>query len=150
VKKGQLLECVGFGLLSGLLIGCMALIPKEQFPRWINHTVLDVFLYLFAVILAGRIRAILRACYDSLQNTPPSNGRFLIMLFMPNIAGDALLGDLEERFHIIARDPDLGLRRAHFWYWFQVFLSLRPLVWAGIKRLTGLAALWEAIRKTVG
>jgi hypothetical protein len=68
---------------------------------------------------------------------------------MPNAKGDALLGDLEERFNRIARDAELGPAYARFWYWFQVLVSLPPLAWPCIKRLTGLAALYEAIRKAV-
>lgn len=79
------------------------------------------------------------------SSTPPTEARFLILLFMRGAAGDALLGDLEERFHRIARDPELGPGRARFWYWFQVVISLRPLAWAFVKRVTGLAVAYEAI-----
>jgi hypothetical protein len=68
---------------------------------------------------------------------------------MPNATGDALLGDLEERFDRIAGDESLGLRHAHLWYWFQVVISLRPLAWAFVKRISGLAIAYEAIRKAI-
>jgi len=80
---------------------------------------------------------------------PPARARFLILLLMRGTAGDALIGDLEERFQRIARDSELGIGRARFWYWFQVFLSLRPLAWASLKRVTGLAAAYEAISKVL-
>jgi hypothetical protein len=79
----------------------------------------------------------------------PVEARFLILLLMRGPAGDALLGCLDEGFHKIARDPELGIGRARFWYWFQVFVSLRPLTWAFVKRVTGLAAAYEAIRKVL-
>jgi hypothetical protein len=74
---------------------------------------------------------------------------FSILLLWHNVGGDALLGDLEERFKSIARDKSLGPRYARFWYWFQVLISLRPLVWALVKKIGGLAALCVAIRKTI-
>jgi hypothetical protein len=75
----------------------------------------------------------------------PRNARFLIQLFMRGECGDALLGDLEERFAQIRIEH--GLSRARFWYWFQVVVSLRPLLWVAIKRASGAVAAYEAIRK---
>ena len=92
-------------------------------------------------------RVILR--WRALCPDPPRNARFLIMLFIANPSGDAVLGDLEERFYRIANDPAQGPGRARFWYWFQVMISLRPLGWAFLKRVSGLAALYEAIRKVI-
>jgi hypothetical protein len=66
---------------------------------------------------------------------------------MADSSGDALLGDLDERFYRIAREYSPG--RARFWYWFQVIISLRPLAWECMKRLTGAAAAYEAIRKVL-
>jgi hypothetical protein len=77
----------------------------------------------------------------------PKNARFLIQLLMANKEGDALLGDLEERFNRIAQEH--GVERARFWYWFQVVTSLRPIAWAWLKRITGLAAAYEAIRRII-
>jgi hypothetical protein len=79
----------------------------------------------------------------------PKNARFIILLLMPNATGDALLGCLEEGFHKIANDETRGSARARFWYWFQVMISLWPLAWAFVKRISGLAIAYEAIRKAI-
>jgi len=40
-----------------------------------------------------------------------------------------------------------GVKRANFWYWFQVLLSIIPFGWAFVKRVSGLVALIELWRK---
>jgi hypothetical protein len=97
---------------------------------------------------AGFISGVIGSRRKSRRKSP-RNARFLIILLMANPSGDALLGDLEDRFDAIANDSTLGPDRAHFWYWFQVVISLRPLAWGGLKRLSGLAALYEAIRNVI-
>jgi hypothetical protein len=115
----------------------------------IRHWVITWTLAFGAFELAV-LTALLTALRSRLsRNTSPADARFLILLLMPNATGDALLGDLEERFHRIANDETLGLTHAHFWYWFQVIISLRPLVWACLKRITGLAVTYEAIRRII-
>jgi hypothetical protein len=86
---------------------------------------------------------------SDLSPRPPRYARFLMLLMMPNAKGDALLGDLEERFHRMARDPDYGPGHARFCYWFQVIISVCPLAWAFIRRVSGLAALVETIKRIV-
>jgi hypothetical protein len=98
---------------------------------WVSH-------FIFCSWISGR---------RSSPTVPPRDARFLIFLLMPNATGDALLGDLEERFGRIASDKTLGPRHAHYWYWFQVVISLRPLAWAFVKRISGLAVAYEAIRR---
>src|SRR6266576_1573825 len=91
-------------------------IPKPYLQEWLNGALLHVLVAASAMFLAGRIRRVVFDAYErSLLDKLPSKGRFLILLFMPNEAGDAMLGDLEERFHRIARDSEFGTAHAHFW-----------------------------------
>jgi hypothetical protein len=83
------------------------------------------------------------------RSAEPARARFLVMLFMPGADGDAFLGDLEEGWRRIVNDKTLGPRYAAFWYWFQVMMSLGALAWVFFRKLTGLAAAIEAIRKVI-
>jgi hypothetical protein len=79
---------------------------------------------------------------------PPLDAQFLFYLFLTPENCDALVGDLEERYRLIRRK--FGRRKANFWYWFQTFISLRPIIWAALKRVSGLVALIEAYRRIRG
>jgi hypothetical protein len=76
---------------------------------------------------------------------PALNAEFLFYLFLDAKTCDALVGDLEERFKLIYER--LGKRRANLWYWTQVISSVSPIVWATMKKLSGLTALLELYRK---
>jgi len=67
------------------------------------------------------------------------NARFIIQLLQRGPGGEALLGCLEEGFTQICIEH--GYMRARLWYWFQVFISLRPQMWAA------LVGSFEVIRK---
>jgi hypothetical protein len=79
------------------------------------------------------------------KGCPPINAEFLFYLFMTPQNCDAIVGDFEERYKIIY--GKFGRRRANFWYWLQVVISLRPIIATAMKKLSGLAALIEAYRR---
>jgi hypothetical protein len=81
------------------------------------------------------------------ERKAPNNARFLVQLFNATREGDAFLGDLQERFGNILAEH--SATRAWLWYWFQVIVSLRPIAWAAMKRVTGAAAAYEAIRRVI-
>jgi hypothetical protein len=83
------------------------------------------------------------------QRKPPLNAEFLFHLFMPSPqSADALVGDLEERYRYLRKR--FGARRANFWYWWQTLISLRPVMAAALKRVSGVMALIEAYRRMRG
>src|SRR5262249_49768474 len=86
----------------------------------------------------------------------PSLARFLVYLFLPGRDGQAIFGDLEEQFGQIARDRTLGPRYAKCWYWFQVLISLSPLIWERVKPvlkafggISALGAIGEFVKTFV-
>lgn len=74
---------------------------------------------------------------------PPSAAIFLLML-APKKHREHLLGDLEEEYRAAVL-PRFGLRRARFWFWWQVCISLAPLIGQQLRRIIGLAAAWKYI-----
>jgi hypothetical protein len=64
--------------------------------------------------------------------TPPDSASFLFYLFMPYVKADAIVGDLEEGHSKLSKK--FGRRRANFWYYFQTFISLRPIVLQALKK----------------
>ena len=79
------------------------------------------------------------------RTAPPSNASFLIELFLPSAAAEALVGDLEERYTRIYKK--YGSRRAWLWYWFQTFITLRPLIAGCIKTISGLSLVADLYRR---
>lgn len=82
----------------------------------------------------------------------PLNAEFLFYLFLDKKNCDALVGDLEERFHLI--HSKFGRRRAQFWYWWQTAISLGPLVgeWGKKKALKPVLAVigWAVAKGLIG
>jgi hypothetical protein len=67
------------------------------------------------------------------EGTPPALAEAFLVLLTDKRRSDALLGDLEERFH---RDRlTRGLRHARLLYWSRALNSIRPLLWPAVKRL---------------
>jgi len=54
------------------------------------------------------------------------NAAFLFYVFMSSHDAEAFTGDLEEGYKALHKK--FGRRRANLWYWFQTFISLRPIV----------------------
>lgn len=67
------------------------------------------------------------------EGVPPALAEAVLVLLIDKRRSDALLGDLEERFH---RDRmTRGLRHARLLYWSRALASIRPLLWPAMKRL---------------
>jgi len=80
----------------------------------------------------------------NLSNCPPRCARFLLLL-VPKRNREYLLGDLEEEYLTIVL-PEYGDRLARLWYWWQVAISIAPLLWTQIKRTAGFVLLWKRVR----
>jgi transcriptional regulator with XRE-family HTH domain len=78
------------------------------------------------------------------DDKPPKAAKFLLLL-VPGKNRDYLAGDLEERYRTILV-PEFGVRKAQFWYWWHVFISLAPFVWEATKRLVSATFLWKITR----
>ena len=76
---------------------------------------------------------------------PPGSAKFLLLLLLPTKDRDYLVGDLEELYRTILL-PEYGPRMACFWYWWQVLISIGPVILAGIKRLVFAALFWKLTR----
>jgi hypothetical protein len=93
---------------------------------------------------------------EALRSTVPARPAFdagsLFYLFLDAKNCDAVVGDLEERYKLIAQK--FGTRKANFWYWTQAIRSVMPIAWAWGKRVAmkpvvGIVA-WAAARGLVG
>jgi hypothetical protein len=98
-----------------------------------------------SIFIASKLVKIVTAYGGSIKGRPPLNAQFLFYLFLEAQNCDAMVGDLEERYRLIHKK--FGHRRAAFWYWTQVIRSVGPIVWAAIRKLSGLAALVELYRR---
>jgi len=77
--------------------------------------------------------------------TSPPKVAKLILLLVPKRCRENLIGDLEEEYTTILL-PEYGARRARAWYWWQVALSIGPLLWAQVKRGLAVAWVWKRVR----
>jgi hypothetical protein len=70
---------------------------------------------------------------------PPRVSSWLLEAALPSLDGEALAGDLHEEFctHVV---PARGLRRARWWYRWQVARSLAPLFFRSWQRASVLRA----------
>jgi hypothetical protein len=71
---------------------------------------------------------------------PPSAERLLAWL-MPADMQEAFFGCLEERFH--QRAATDGPKAARWWYWWQIFIALWPLVF---RLFTRAEIVWEVMK----
>jgi hypothetical protein len=76
---------------------------------------------------------------------PPRNAEFLLCLVCPKDKCDALVGDLEERYPSMCQK--FGEDRARLWYWWQVIRCLAPLIFEGVKILSGIGKMVEVFWK---
>lgn len=74
---------------------------------------------------------------------PPNAARFLLLL-IPIRHREHLIGDLEEEYIAVVL-PKYGLKKARAWYWWQVLLSLVPILWSEVKRVAGFVLLLRAL-----
>lgn len=76
--------------------------------------------------------------------TPPKFGEYLLYLFLTKGERINLIGDLAEEYEEV--HDKFGLRKANFWYYKQVFDSLRPLIRRTIMREAQRAELIKFLR----
>jgi hypothetical protein len=79
---------------------------------------------------------------------PPVIGEFLIELFCTKNRVDAVMGDLEERFHEQVRSK--GEQRARLLYWAGLLRSIGPLLWVKVRKAGLIALLFEIGRRWGG
>ena len=93
------------------------------------------------------ILAAVRLAQDEagVQTKPPAIAEWLVTLFVSKRT-EALLGDLEERFH--RHVGTRGLRRARALYWAEVLRSIAPMLIVKAKKLGVVALLAELWRRT--
>lgn len=150
------LACVVYALGKVLTTGLLVIKSGDHLSGVIEHVmplvivafpftaVLLALEFLFSAYLAMRLRLEARQRRAASVRTP-INAEFLLYVFMSPEHCDALVGDLEERHRLIRKK--FGQRRANFWYWTQVFVSLRPIIWAWVKKVSGVVAMIEAYRR---
>ncbi|MCQ8118212.1 permease prefix domain 2-containing transporter [Methylomonas rosea] len=67
---------------------------------------------------------------------PPKIAEYILYLFIPKANRNAILGDLEEDYREVYKK--FGLKKAQFFYWWQLIISIWPFISAGILKLTKL------------
>jgi len=80
-----------------------------------------------------------------LDSTPPYWGLYCLLL-IPKRNREHLIGDLEEEFRTVIL-PRYGPRKAAYWYWWNVIVSIVPFGVQLLKRLLGLAVILKLIGK---
>lgn len=118
---------LGFELSFVVVIGWLSARLKSM-PRQV-----DVLIRQFEDGTAPRV-----------SNSPPVSAKFLLLL-LPRRYRETLIGDLEEEFTLIVL-PQYGVRRARYWYWWQVLVSIAPLLWCEAKRIAGALLLLRSVR----
>jgi hypothetical protein len=76
------------------------------------------------------------------ESRPPDAAKFILLL-MPKIYRDCLIGDLEEEYRSVLHK--YGARKARLWYWVQVTWSVMPVLWDQVKKLGSVAAFIKFI-----
>ncbi len=120
------------GLVMLLLVGGPGLYRAFRVRRELSE--------LSRLLLAGR-----RTRHQTKRPTRPQNGEFLIRLFLPKQEGDAMAGDLQERYTRMRKL--FGHRKATIWYWKQVLWSLGPLAGAMLSKLSKIGAVIALIKR---
>jgi hypothetical protein len=145
---------VTFGtLLASVTFLAAAMILRAE--HHLLHLVSDAFQFLCTfglVIFLTRYRKVestLRrletlAHSGKLANSPPRAAKF-ILLMVPRRHREHVIGDLDEEYTAILL-PEYGPRKARICYWWQVAISIGPLLWAQIKRGAAIAWLWKRVR----
>lgn len=86
------------------------------------------------------VRQYLRAIYPVTDNSAdelPFDADWLLSLFLSSERRECFIGDLEERYYRMMVGSKGHFPK--FWYSLQIFISLRPIIWATILRISG----WE-------
>ena len=74
---------------------------------------------------------------------PPRVATWLLGCFLPELDREAVLGDLVEEYGIRVRSASIS--NAAGWYWSQVWRSIPPVLWIGIRRGAWLSTVGVAI-----
>jgi hypothetical protein len=144
-------------MLPSLLLSIFFVVAAMIFAA--SHTLLrsvsDAFQLLSivgVVVFLMRDRSI-RSTIDKIESvaysgripfSPPKVAKFILLL-VPKHHRENLIGDLEEEYATILL-PEFGVRKARTWYWWQVTLSVGPLLWAQFKRAAAFAWLWKRVQ----
>jgi hypothetical protein len=80
------------------------------------------------------------------QASVPKRAEWLAYLLLPRSHRESMLGDLEEEFHTTIA-AKFGLRRARFWYWWQVVRSIVPLLSRRLTKLAFLGGIVDLLRR---
>ena len=75
----------------------------------------------------------------------PRTAEYLVYFLLPKKEREAIAGDLEEEYHLIAQK--FGSRKANAWYWKQVIFSTGPIVWLRLRQIGVVAGLAELFRR---
>jgi len=82
----------------------------------------------------------LRKATEEIRSKIP---RRTVQRFMRRQRWSALLGDLQERRHLVRQRS--GAKEANRWYRSQILRALPPFLWAGLKRVSGIDAICRRI-----
>jgi hypothetical protein len=78
---------------------------------------------------------------------PPVNAEFILHLLLRKDEQDAIIGDLIERYG--KKRTRLGVRRANWWFYAEIFWTALPLLKRAIVKASGLVAAGEWIRQQI-
>jgi hypothetical protein len=79
---------------------------------------------------------------------PPTTAHTVVSLLLSSKNAECLLGDLYEGYVRLHRAA--GTAAAERWYWRQLGRSVRSLLWASMRRISGLGGLVDAYRRKRG
>jgi len=127
-----------------------AMIIKSRHP--LLHHASTFFSILSIVGMVAWLRVLRRGApqLDALAHpassatSPPKAAKFIVLL-VPKRHREHLIGDLEEEYITIVL-PEYGATKARLWYWWQVAISVVPLLWAQVMRAEAIAWLWKRVR----
>jgi hypothetical protein len=128
------------------LVAAMIFRTNYQSLRFVSSsfTILSVLGNVIFQTRPGSILRKLESLAPSRVASPPMTAKFILLL-IPKRHREHLIGDLEEEYRTILL-PEYGARKARNWYWWQVAISVGPLLWAQIKRGAAMAWLWKRVR----
>jgi hypothetical protein len=109
---------------------------QETSPEWSEGR-------LSAILKRVRNSSINRRLRDSVSPRPPLNITKLFALFLTSEMCAAVVGDLQERYAKVFRQR--GHTHATLWFLKQTAISLMPFVWAALKRVSGVEAIYRRI-----
>jgi hypothetical protein len=147
----RLWRVLGWSSIVGLSISIAVL--SGWFDEWTTKYWLADFAVTIALIASGApilVRCLALTRDDpqlpSSSSDPPGLAEWLVTLIVPSRRADAVLGDLEERFH--KNVASRGLPRARMLYWAETLRSIGPILWMKAKQVGFLALVAEIWRRS--